>query len=360
MTRVLNVGIVGCGGIANNKHFPAQKRLQEMGKVRMVAFCDLIPERAQKACAQYGVEGAKVYTDYHDLIAREDIDQVLVLTENVGHAPISIAAMKAGKHVMCEKPMAKTYADACEMLRVSKETGMKLTIGYQSRFIKENLFAKLICDRGDLGEIYYAHSCYLRRRGVPTWGVFTDKEKQGGGPLIDIATHALDRSLWMMNNYEPDRVLGVAFQKLNYANSANSSGPWDPKEFNVEDSAFAFIKMKNGATINLECSWALNIREPKQTMEFYGTKAGLDFADGVWLNFDKDQTLHNDKLEPTKYNIPLCKGQDVWDRYLEAETFYDAIVNDTSPVVLPEQALVVSQILEGIYISAETGKEFVF
>ena len=123
--RVLNVGVVGCGGIANNKHLPAMKRV---GKINIVAFCDLIEERAAKAKEDFGTSDARIYTDYQELI-KEDLDAVYVLTPNSSHAPIAIAAMKAGKHVMCEKPMAKTFAEAQEMVKTAKETGKILTIG---------------------------------------------------------------------------------------------------------------------------------------------------------------------------------------------------------------------------------------
>ena len=359
MQKTLNIGFIGCGSIANSKHFKAQKRLQDEGKVKMVAFCDLIVERAQKAAREYGWEGAAVYEDYRELLVREDIDVVHVLTENAGHAPISIAALRAGKHVMCEKPMAKTYAEACQMLKAAQESGKKLTIGYQTRFSKESLMAKQLCDAGELGEIYYARASYTRRRGAPIRGAFLSQEKQGGGPLIDIATHALDRTLWHMNNYEPDRVLGAAFTKLNNGTKANSYGPWDPEQYTVEDSAFAHVRMKNGAVIMIECSWLLNMDIPNANV-LCGTKAGVDFFDGLNINYEKNGVLYKSKLEPTRHNVELAQGRDLWQKDLEAECFYRTIVDDTDPIVLPEQALVVSQILEGIYISSKTGKEYIF
>ena len=125
------VGIIGCGFIANGKHLPVMATIEG---VELVAFCDIILERAQAAAKQFGTPDALVCTDYHDVLAREDIDVIHVCTPNSSHAEISIAAMKAGKHVMCEKPMAKTAAEAKAMLDASRETGKKLTIGYQNRF----------------------------------------------------------------------------------------------------------------------------------------------------------------------------------------------------------------------------------
>ena len=278
MTKIIKAGVVGCGGIANGKHLPAIKR---NGKIELVAFCDLIKERAEKAKEEYGTPDARVYTDYKDLV-KEDVDVVYVLTPNNAHAPVSIAAMKAGKHVMCEKPMAKTYAEAKEMVETAKETGKILTIGYQNRYRADSQYLKSVCEADELGDIYYAKAHAIRRRAVPTWGVFLDEEKQGGGPLIDIGTHALDLTLWMMNNYEPASVTGSTYRKLaDQTQTGNAWGDWDPEKFTVEDSAFGFIKMKNGATIVLEASWALNSLEVDEAKtSLCGTKAGADMKDG--------------------------------------------------------------------------------
>ncbi|MBR6790836.1 MAG: Gfo/Idh/MocA family oxidoreductase, partial [Oscillospiraceae bacterium] len=202
------VGIIGCGGIANGKHLPSLKALAAEGKVEIVAFCDLVEERAKKAAAEYGTPDAKVYTDYKELLKDKDIEVVHVLTPNREHADISIDALYAGKHVMCEKPMAKTAADARRMYEAAKATGKKLTIGYQHRQKPESIYAKQYIDSGALGEIYYANCLAIRRRGTPNWGVFLDEEAQGGGPIIDIATHSLDLTLYLMNNYEPEMVVG--------------------------------------------------------------------------------------------------------------------------------------------------------
>ena len=204
MDRIVKVGIIGCGGIANGKHMPSLKAIPN---VEMVAFCDIIEERAVKAAADYGTADAKVYTDYKELLKDESIEVVHVLTPNLEHADITVDALYAGKHVMCEKPMAKTAADAQRMYDAAKATGKKLTIGYQHRQKPQTQFAKEYIDTDALGEIYYANCLAIRRRGTPNWGVFLNEEEQGGGPIIDIATHSLDLTLYLMNNYEPDGAL---------------------------------------------------------------------------------------------------------------------------------------------------------
>ena len=204
MGKRFRVGIIGCGGIANQKHMPS---IRAIDRADMVAFCDIIEERAVKAAKDFGTPDAKVYTDYRELLKDESIEVVHGCTPNRMHADISIAALEAGKNVMCEKPMAKTAADARRMVEAAERTGKKLTIGYQHRSKAEAIYLKNVIERGDLGEIYYAHAYAIRRRGTPNWGVFLNEYEQGGGPLIDIATHSLDLTLYLMNNYEPRMVV---------------------------------------------------------------------------------------------------------------------------------------------------------
>ena len=360
MDRIVKIGIIGCGGIANGKHMPSLKKIKN---VQMVAFCDIIEERAVKAAEEYGVEGAKVYTDYKELLKDRDIEVVHVCTPNRSHAFISIDAMEAGKHVMCEKPMAKTYKEAQEMLDASERTGMKLTIGYQSRWRADSLYLKKMCEDGELGEIYYGKAIALRRRAVPTWGVFLNEYEQGGGPLIDIGTHALDLTLWMMDNYKPKMVVGTTFEKLkNQKDCGNAWGDWDPKKFTVEDAAFGFIVMENGATIILESSWALNIRNPKEAITMIcGTEGGADMFDGLNINFIKNGRQCILKPDLTAGGVAFYDGDGDEDpSVLEARAWLDAVVNDHEPRTKASQALVVTQILEAIYESAKTGKPVYF
>ena len=355
----VRIGIIGCGGIANNKHMPALHRLPD---VELVAFCDIIVERAEKAAKEYGIEGAKVYEDYKELLKDETIDVVHVLTPNREHSFITVDALEAGKHVMCEKPMAINTEEAQKMLDAAKRTGKKLTIGYQNRYRPDSWYLKRACDNGDLGEIYYAKAHAIRRRAVPTWGVFLNEEEQGGGPLIDIGTHALDLTLWTMNNYEPKMVVGSVYKKLgDQRESGNAWGDWDPEEFTVEDSAFGYIVMKDGATIVLESSWALNsldVDEAKTSL--CGTKAGADMKGGLRINkvqYGK-QVVENVNLEAG--GVAFFDGGAAEPQDIEARMWIDAVKNDTDVVVKPEQAIVVTKILEAIYQSAREGKPVFF
>lgn len=363
MSKKIRIGIIGCGGIANGKHMPAIAQYSEQAE--MVAFCDIIEERAVKAAEDFGIEGARTYTDYKELIKDESIDVVHVCTPNRSHSFITIDSLEAGKHVMCEKPMAKTYAEAKAMCEAAARTGKKLSIGYQNRQTNENLYAKKVCESGELGEIYYARALAIRRRAVPNWGVFLNEYEQGGGPLIDIGTHALDLTLYMMNNYKPKMVVGKTFRKLaDDTEQGNAWGDWDPKEFTVEDSAFGFIVMENGALINLEASWALNHADPREAAFLLcGDKGGIDTVKQDEVRINK---IHHGRqvIEVPRLSgggaayFSGVKSNDAG--VVDIGRWLDAVANDKETPVLPEQALVVTQILEAIYESAKTGKPVYF
>ena len=360
MARIVKIGIIGCGGIANQKHMPSLSKIEN---VRMVAFCDLIPERAQAAKEKFGTPDAFVCTDYRELLAIKDIEVVHVLTPNREHSEITVAALKAGKHVMCEKPMAKTADGARKMCEAARESGKKLAIGYQHRMKPQARFAKEYIESGALGEIYYANCLAIRRRGTPNWGVFLDEDAQGGGPIIDIATHSLDLTLYLMNNYEPEMVVGKTHKKLEHPEEGNIWGDKGVSTTPLEEAACAFIRMKNGATILLETSWALNTDEPIQegSCVLCGSKAGLSLKNNE-LRLNKVELGRQvvTKVDCSAGGVAFYDGASMSPAEAEARAWIDCIVNDTEQVVKPEQAMVVSEILEAIYTSSKTGKPVFF
>ena len=361
MSKKTRIGIIGCGGIANGKHMPSLKAVKDC---EMVAFCDIVLERAEKAKAEYGTEDSKVYADYKELLKDESIDVVHVCTPNRSHSFITVDSLEAGKHVMCEKPMAINSAEAKKMLDAAERTGKLLTIGYQSRFRPNSQYMKQESDDGTFGDIYYAKATAIRRRAVPTWGVFLDEYEQGGGPLIDIGTHALDLTLWVMDNYKPKYCVGTTYHKLNKdTNQGNAWGNWDPEKFTVEDSAFGFIVMENGATIVLESAWALNsldVREAVTTV--CGTKAGGDMStDGLRINGIRNNRQYVLTPEFNAGGAAFFDGEGSEEpAVVEAKQWIKAVRGGAAPTVKPEQALVVTQILEGIYESAKSGKPYYF
>lgn len=366
--KKVKIGIIGCGGIANQKHLPAMKANSDLCEV--VAFCDIIRERAEKACEEYGVPDSQVCEDYRELLANEAVEVVHVLTPNVSHSEITIAAFQSGKHVYCEKPMSHSPVEAQKMIDAWKKSGKQFTIGYQNRFRPEVQNLHAACREGELGDIYYAKAFAVRRRAVPTWGVFPNKALQGGGPLIDIGTHALDITLWCMDNYEVDSVSGSVFFKLGGLQEAaevNAFGPWDPQTYEVEDSAIGFIKMKNGATIALEAAWAINMLECREAATtLCGTRAGAEIRSG--MSFPKSELIYNrgrhgQLMEETISSIggvAFFTGDSNNPGFVDNRQWLEAVLSGTEPLVKPEEALVVTKILDAIYKAAETNQEVRF
>ena len=357
---MINVGIIGCGGIANWKHMPSLAKLEDC---KMVAFCDIVIEKAEKAAAKFGDENAKVYEDYRELLKDESIDVVHICTPNRSHSFITVDALEAGKHVMCEKPMAINSTEAKKMLDAAERTGKLLTIGYQNRFRPDSLYLKDEADSGTFGDIYYAKATAIRRRAVPTWGVFLDENEQGGGPLIDIGTHALDLTLWVMNNYKPKYCVGSVYHKLSEkTNQGNSYANWDPEKFTVEDSAFGFVVMENGATVMVESAWALNTLDVREAVtSVCGTEAGADMVDGLRINGirkGRQFVLKPDFKAGGVDSHGAQKGESQAD--LEARLWIEAVKGGAKPLTTPEQAYCVTRILEGIYESSKTGKPYYF
>jgi predicted dehydrogenase len=323
--------------------------------VEVTAFCDIIPERAQKAAEKYGVPGANVYSDYRKMLSQEKLDTVSVCTENAVHAEITIAALNAGLNVFCEKPMAVTGVEADAMVAAAKKNNKKLSVGYQMRFSNESQLLRSEVMAGRLGKIYYAEATTLRRRGVPTWGVFLNKAKQGGGPLIDIGTHLVDLTLWTMNDYSPVvSAIGRTFDNLIPLGGFNNGGHWDIEKFEVEDSAFGTVTLASGAMLVVKTAWACNIKEMNlNDTLLLGVKGGADLQnDHLTFNGESNDRLWQYLPEPTPTKDSM------YDREIAA--WVNCLEQGTEPIVKCEQAAQVVKVLEAIYISARnSGKAVV-
>lgn len=386
MAEKINVGIIGCGAVAHRKHMPS---LLQTGKVNITAFFDVREEMARSAMEKYGAEGAKVYGSVEELLANPDITAVHVCTNPGSHKELVIKALEAGKHVMCEKPMALNGADAEAMAETARRVGKKLTIGFQNRYRNDAQYLKKAIERGDLGDIYFAKALAVRRRSVPVWQL-KSKEEQGGGPILDIGTHALDLTLYLMNNFKPKYVVGNTYHELaKRYGETNKFGAWDPEKFFIEDSAFGFVTMENGATVSIESSWALNVREEGEARSLLcGTNGGADMGDGLFINgtdmgayytkrvtFDLGRYNGSEIVPPqprtTHYPLAINRPDKAVD-YLtlkkiqytsadfEADQWIEAIINDTDPIVKPEEGVAVVKILDGLKQSALTGKPVYF
>ena len=362
MAKKHKLGIVGCGGIANAKHLPAVKIVPD---IEITAFCDLIIERADEAAKQYGAPGAKTYLDYKDLLKDDSLEAVYVLTPNYAHAEITIAALNAGKHVLCEKPMAMNGREADAMCEAAKKNKKILTIGYQTRSSTSFQYARDLVESGAAGEIYFVKCPAIRRRGVPSWGVFTDKSQQGGGPLIDIGTHSIDACLYVMNNYEVESVMGSAYLKLAKTSYlCNDMGMYDPDKITTEDFATAFVRFKNGASMFITASWCLNDVTQNHTV-MCGTKAGLELnlpegLDVLKMNGDLNGSLYNTTIHTNNRMRKYFKDENYNIDQYEQRQFWSAITDGTEILTKPEQAAVVTKIIEAIYESSETGKAVYF
>lgn len=355
--RRLRAAIIGCGDIALRKHIPS---LQSIEEVEVCAFGSRSISKARVARESYGNPAARVYTDIGELLDDREIDVVFVCTPNNAHAAIAISALEHGKHVMCEKPMAISSADCRKMAEAAERHGKKLSIAFQNRFKPEVQHLYTLCRGGHLGEIYHAKAHAIRRRAVPTWGAFLSKEIQGGGPLIDIGSHSIDLALWLMDNYEPAWVIGKSYNKIAARGSkANRWGEWDPRDFTVEDSAFGFVLMKNGATLAIDAAWALNTSDEREaSVTLFGSRVGADMKNGLILTGELENAIYSVRPEFLGEG-PRTLAKDVKrtvPSYLEARAFIDCILNDGAPAVLPRQALVVAQIVEALYESDRTMK----
>lgn len=348
--KVIRAGIIGCGKIAMSKHIPGLARLSH---VEICAFYNRTRSKAVNAADRFGSRDARVYDTYKELLQDDSVDVVHICTSNDSHAAISIAALETGKHVLCEKPMALNAKDAEAMTDAAEKNGKFLSISYQSRFREDSQYLKHLCDKGNLGDIYFAKAHAIRRRGIPTWGDFLNKEKQGGGALIDIGTHALDLTLWLMNNYAPRMVVGKTYNYFGLKENIKSRMTAESsREYDIDDAAFAFIQMENGATVILESSWALNtmeIGEAKSTI--CGTKAGADMKKGLRINGVSFNSLYENRIETSEILDP---------GFREMESWIKSIRNNEEPVVKASQALVVAKILDAIYKSSETGQPVFF
>jgi predicted dehydrogenase len=352
--KPVGIAIVGGGGIAQAAHLPAYAKLRDEGKVVIVGVADANEATAKAAADKFQIP--QVFTDYHDLLALDAVDAVDVCTPNFLHKQPTLDAFAAGKHVLVEKPIGLNSIEGAEMVAAGKKAGKILQVGLNMRFASAPQVIKRMIDAGKLGEVYYARAHALRRRGVPTWGVFTDKAKQGGGPLIDIGVHILDMTLWLMGHPEPLSVSGQSYRKFgNRKGIYNGWGPWDPETFTVEDFAVGQVKFKNGATLTLESSFVANIAKEEFTTSLMGTEGGLllDLHDNTNTRiYGEEAGTLTDTLLPALPGGSSHEG--------EIRAFVQSILDNTVSLVPGEQGLMVSQILDAIYESSETGKEIVF
>jgi len=343
--ETIGVGIIGAGGIAKGVHIPGY---QKLSNVNVVAVADPFEAARTGTAQQFGI--VDTYEDYREMLKRDDIHAVSVTTPNFLHAQATIDALEAGKHVLCEKPLAMNAKEGAEMVEAARRTGNKLMCGYHFRFTPQVQTLKRFAESGAFGKMYYARTQALRRRGIPGWGLFISKEKNGGGPLIDIGVHMLDSTLHVLGFPKPIAVSGQTYQMFGKRKDVlGLMGQWDYKNFTVEDFAVAQIRFENDVTLTLESSFVANIEErDKMTFQILGDKGGAELSP-LKMYTEQNRTL----LDITPVHLP----GNVQPHAEQIKSFITSIVEDT-PVYTPgEEALQVTRIIDAIYESSEKGGE---
>jgi len=351
MADKLRIGIIGSGGIAQGCHMKGYSTIPDLCEI--VAVSDVNIETAKTAAEKFGVD--KTYTDYKEMLANEKLDGVSVATPNKYHMQPTIDALEAGVNVLCEKPLGMNADECRAMCRAAEDSGKILQVGLQSRFNGPSRWLKSYIDEGNVGDVYFARAQALRRRGVPGWGVFIEKDKQGGGPLIDIGVHILDLTLFLMGYPKPVSATGKTWDSLG-KNPAlwNAWGDYDRKKFTVEDFAVGLIKFDNGAVVSLESSFMGNGPEEFHT-QLYGTKAGAIIDpykggnDAIKIFTEESRLLMD--VQPA--NIPHVESAHTD----EVKAFVDAIINKKSSPVPGLNGLILNAIFDAIYKSSVTGNE---
>ena len=338
-SETLGAGIIGAGGIARGAHQPG---FAAQSDVDIVAAADPLPGRAAEFARDFDIPHA--YTDYRDLLTRDDIDVVSVATPPFAHAETTIAALEAGKHVFCEKPMAMNAAEAQAMADAADRAGRVLAIDFQTRFSRDAQRAHQLVAGGRLGAPNFARATMLRQAGVPTWGTFTSKAANGGGALIDIGVHALDRALYVLGHPTPLSVWGAIGRPFgNRGGVTNRWGPWDTSNYDVDDYAFAGIRFEDDLILLLECSWILRIGQSVERLTVSAADGGLEISP-LRVFHDRDG-FHSTETYDTS-------GETRKEHVISVADFIRAVREGAEPTVTAAQGVTVTRIVDAIYQSA--------
>lgn len=338
----LTVGVIGAGWAARVVHLPGFRAAGQP----VAAICDLNPEPARALAAQYDIP--RVYTDWRDMIANERLDAVSVCVPNRFHREPVLAALEAGAHVLCEKPLAVTAAEAGEMFAAAARHGRILMAAQSFRFDAGPRAIHRVVRSGQLGEIYYAEATAMRRMGIPSWGTFHQSSHSAGGTLLDIGVHMLDLAVWLMGNPEPVRVSASLQRHFGQRPEIARMfrNVWDPARFDVEDFAVALVHFANGATLLLRSSWAAHIEKQVFNVTLCGDEAGA--------------TTHPPVIYRNREGIPADERLLVTEtRMYEREMAHwvQVLRGEAEPAVRPEETINVQRILDAAYRSHAEGRE---
>lgn len=352
MDKKLKGAVIGTGGMANWVH---GETFVNHPETMLVAACDIVPEKVEAFARKLNVQ--KTFTDYRKVLKIKDLDFIDICTPNILHSEIAVAALEAGKHVFCEKPDAVSVAEAQKMADAAKASGKTLMVMRNNRYSVAAQFLRQYIGDGMMGEIYTGRCGWVRRRGLPGRGSwFADKKQSGGGPLIDLGVHYIDLAMWLMGDPKPVSVSGSTYRKfsenklvdsLYYAErSKQGEGKND-----VEDLAIGFIRFANGASLQVEFSWASNVEQEERFLEFRGTRSGCHLSNGAIKLYTEDGGQLCD-VSPR-----LQRPGNLNDHALHLHHFVDVMQKRAKPMNTPETGLDMIKILAALYESAEKGAE---
>ena len=336
----LKAAIIGGGNIADNNHIPALKQLTE--QVELVAVCSRDLTKARALADKHNILNA--FNDTAEMYQQCAPDVVIICTPNNLHYPQTMEALEHNCHVFCEKPPALNAQNAREMAELAATKGLTLAYNFQLRQTSEwELLMRCKTD-GLLGDIYHIKAHFLRRRGIPGWGYFTNKAMQGGGALMDLGVHVLDLALYALGYPTPDQVLGNTYDFIGKSGGKGLMGAWNPETFEVEDAATAYLSFPNKASIMLSTTFALNTQIDKdRNLEIFGSKGGVKLF---------PFSLYTEVAgELADVQFPYLEETDI--QLKNTAAFLDACQGKPSTVCTAEQGAILQEIVERIYQSAE-------
>jgi predicted dehydrogenase len=346
MIHTLRVGVIGVGGISSEHHIPHWKTCPH---AELVALCDIDGERLKRQADKHGVK--ETHTAWQEMVERVDLDVIDITTPNEFHAPMAIQALDLSKHVLCEKPMATCVVDAQRMLKLAEDRGRKLQINHHFRFDRTIRDLSSFATATELGDPYFAHARWHRRRRVPTAPTFLKRSLSGGGPMLDLGVHIIDLAMLLMRFPRPVSVSASVGTHLGRSSQLGGDwGDWDPESFEVEDFATALFRFDTGATLFVETSWLGFHDQPEEWfVRVLGTKGGLHWPQGLVVQ-------ESNKIP----RVSQLTGTDSVSPYQQSvHRFAEAIVRDQPVSIPPAESMQVVRMVEAAYISARVGKEIV-
>ncbi|WP_256760438.1 Gfo/Idh/MocA family protein [Cohnella sp. WQ 127256] len=346
----IKVAVIGCGAIASSQHIKAYK---DNPDAEIKYLCDIDLSRAEAAVADVG--SGQAITDYRIILEDPEVEAVSICTPNHLHASLSIACLQAGKNVLCEKPAARTYAEALEMQKAQRESGKVLNIGVVNRFNSGVNVIKDMIEAGELGEVYHVYVSFRAHRSIPgLGGAFTTKAIAGGGALIDWGVHFLDIVMYCLGDPLPKTVTGQAYSKLgkdmsDYTYLNMWAGP--PKldgTYDVDDFVTALIRTE-GPTVTLNGAWAQNIGIDEMYIDFLGDKSGIR------LQYGKEFQLFSARNGSLMESTPQYRTSDMFQN--EIDGFLSCIRTGEKLPSHIDTVILSSRIIQAIYDSSDQHKE---